>query len=320
MSLFLRLFILCILLPFEVYTYDYQFTDGNGNRYILTKEKLIALQYFPITPEISSSGTYSGGQAKSIFIKNKQYEEFLNLLKASNIKPKKLTVDRRKGTSHLSWYVKNKKKEASFSMQDKIAQRIENLLKGFLGTMTKKHDNNSLIGSKFSISREESPWLGFTGSSEEEEKGKHIRASLFPANGYVAITSPKEVVYESESLLYRNEVKKEVIIYSGYFSDLERVDATRLKAGESVSIGRVLDPKLRKADFLIPFLLKGQLVITYWHTNSELECVSASQADSKLIFRFSGTHYYYTNEKNSSNFKFNISIDMATGELSLSGE
>jgi hypothetical protein len=38
---------------------NYTYADGSGNKYKLQKFKL---SYFPITPDMSSSGTYSGGE------------------------------------------------------------------------------------------------------------------------------------------------------------------------------------------------------------------------------------------------------------------
>ena len=53
------------------------YTDGNGNRYIITSG---VLQYIPVTPEESSSGAYSGGEAKVITLHEVQFQAIRKVL------------------------------------------------------------------------------------------------------------------------------------------------------------------------------------------------------------------------------------------------
>ncbi len=48
---------------------NYQYADGNGNVYILTSS---TLEYIPVKPEESSSGFYSGGEAKTVSISTEE--------------------------------------------------------------------------------------------------------------------------------------------------------------------------------------------------------------------------------------------------------
>ncbi|HZY80016.1 MAG TPA: hypothetical protein VFE50_10865 [Cyclobacteriaceae bacterium] len=49
----------------------YEYADGSANRYIVTAD---ALEYDPVTPAESSTGTYSGGDPKVVAISTKQFE------------------------------------------------------------------------------------------------------------------------------------------------------------------------------------------------------------------------------------------------------
>jgi hypothetical protein len=50
----------------------YEYADGSANRYIITTSKL---EYDPVTPAESSTGTYSGGDPKIVTISAAQFEE-----------------------------------------------------------------------------------------------------------------------------------------------------------------------------------------------------------------------------------------------------
>jgi hypothetical protein len=50
---------------------NYEYADGNANVYIITPTEL---RYVPVTPEESSSGTYSGGEPKNIAISPAQFQ------------------------------------------------------------------------------------------------------------------------------------------------------------------------------------------------------------------------------------------------------
>jgi hypothetical protein len=301
-------------------TYDYQFVDGNGNRFVITKEKLITLQYLPITPLESSSGVYSGGEKKTVFLKQDQYNAFIARISKFQWKTEKDVIVRRKGDRHLFRRKKRELMLVSFAMNDKLGIEIENQLKGYLKIMTPEIRSDSLVGKKFEVNRDESPWLGFSSNYEEEEKGKHIQAKSLPAIGFTPLTSPVELVIEKDSLLYRNESLKEVIVNSRFFSDLERVDVTRLELGAEKKIGTIREPNLNNANLLIPFLLKGQILISFWHTNSEIICLSEEKNQHQVIFHFSGIHYYYTNEKNSSKYFFRVILDQESKEIRVVGE
>jgi hypothetical protein len=299
---------------------DYFYSDGSGNRYRISKEKLISLQYFPITPLESSSGFYSGGEPKSGFISEKELSDFLKIIKSLPASEKVKSPNRRMGTGYLYWVKKGKKTEFVFEFKSDSYNRVESFLKKCLDNMKSNHLINQSFPEEFSISREESPWLGMTSSFEEEEKGKHIRAMSIPTSEYVAITLPEALVFENRSLLYRSEEKREVVVDSSIFTNLERVDVTRLSKGESVQVGQIIDPSFNKPNYLIPFLLKGQILITYWHTSANVTFKDSEKKGAIECFQFNGKHEYFTNEKNVSKYQFQICIDRDSGKIQVIGD
>jgi hypothetical protein len=61
-----RIFLLCTLLIWTGCMSsqpEYRYSDGSGNTYVVTTS---LLRYDPITPERSSSGTYSGGEPAEV--------------------------------------------------------------------------------------------------------------------------------------------------------------------------------------------------------------------------------------------------------------
>jgi hypothetical protein len=70
---------------------QYEYFDGNGNGYIISAD---AIKYIPVTPERSSSGRYSGGQPKTVFVKPEQYALVKKLLDAAIEKEEVHQADR----------------------------------------------------------------------------------------------------------------------------------------------------------------------------------------------------------------------------------
>jgi len=64
-------FVLLIIAVACMNTANYEYADGNANVYVITPTEL---KYIPVTPEESSSGTYSGGEPKNIAISPTQFQ------------------------------------------------------------------------------------------------------------------------------------------------------------------------------------------------------------------------------------------------------
>ena len=56
---------------------NYEFLDGNGNKYALKKE---TIEYIPMKPALSSSGFYDGGNYIKKEITAIQYAEILSII------------------------------------------------------------------------------------------------------------------------------------------------------------------------------------------------------------------------------------------------
>ena len=58
----------------------YEYADGNGNTYRIQPS---SLEYIPVKKEESSSGMYSGGDAKTVTINEEQFKNISTLLKSA---------------------------------------------------------------------------------------------------------------------------------------------------------------------------------------------------------------------------------------------
>ena len=74
----MRGLILLLLVNFSCMKSDhhYVYADGSANRYIITPD---TLEYDPVTPEESSTGTYSGGDPKIVSISAERFESISQL-------------------------------------------------------------------------------------------------------------------------------------------------------------------------------------------------------------------------------------------------
>jgi len=55
----------------------FTYSDGSGNSYIITST---SIKYKPVTPDLSSSGTYSGGKPEEKEISEEQYKNIANII------------------------------------------------------------------------------------------------------------------------------------------------------------------------------------------------------------------------------------------------
>ena len=84
-------FFMVSLYSFNVKSKAYSYTDGNNNTYLI---RSTSLEYKPISKENSSSGTYSGGEAKKITITKEQFSKIESLIDSIR-KDKKNIIDSR---------------------------------------------------------------------------------------------------------------------------------------------------------------------------------------------------------------------------------
>lgn len=74
---------------------QYHYADGSANKYILTAT---SLEYLPVTPEESSTGTYSGGDPAFVEITAEQFNTLKGLFETAIAKTEIHTDSRDKMT------------------------------------------------------------------------------------------------------------------------------------------------------------------------------------------------------------------------------
>jgi hypothetical protein len=75
----------------------YEYADGNANLYLMTQT---SLRYVPVTPQESSSGTYSGGNPITVAITQAQYNELKTIFDKA-IDNKNIHIEKRQMLSGM---------------------------------------------------------------------------------------------------------------------------------------------------------------------------------------------------------------------------
>jgi len=191
----------------------------------------------------------------------------------------------------------------------------------FLILMTRGYamDENGCLAT-YRIDRGSSPWRGLTSSAEEETANRTVQAIAFPAENYAPIPSLLWRVIHGMDLIARSEGERRVAVNAALFSALSRADATRRQDAQ-VPIGRCTEAALRLMSprEIAEFLVTSQIVITYWHVESNL-CLE-KETDDGIWYAafFRGNHVYFTDRRHQEEISFRIRIGKATGEILLAG-
>ncbi|MEM2146383.1 MAG: hypothetical protein QW279_13550 [Candidatus Jordarchaeaceae archaeon] len=106
------------------------YVDGSGNRYNLRLEEgKPVVKYEPVTPEMSSSGFYSGGEPFERNIDTKLFNQIAETATQA-IKTKTDHINERiMGSGLLTIEINNSKQKAILTPNSKIKQKLEKLLK-----------------------------------------------------------------------------------------------------------------------------------------------------------------------------------------------
>lgn len=172
---------------------------------------------------------------------------------------------------------------------------------------------------RISAGRGTSPWQGYTGSYEEEQRGKRVIAvKIAPEHERPAHLDRYTV--DGEPLLAIDRKNRRVIVNEKHLSDIERPDATRLGSDERFVVGTVKTKALlsRPRD-LTRFLVESELIQTYAHLESELSLVEEDDGSKLYRATLTGRHVYYTNEANEGPLSFVVEIDKKTGTVTILG-
>ena len=105
---------------------EYNYLDGSANSYIITKN---TISYHPMTPDRSSSGTYSVGDPWTVNIDEEAFKRLEGLFKKSIENKKDQIKDRNMGTGLL--IVKPSNKEYIFDMGSVQQNEIEESLDSY---------------------------------------------------------------------------------------------------------------------------------------------------------------------------------------------
>jgi hypothetical protein len=167
----------------------------------------------------------------------------------------------------------------------------------------------------WTITRDTSPWRGFTATAVEEEANMHVASSDLA--GYASIPSLVAYDIDGTPLLARNEDERRVVANERFFFDLTRADATRVTGRTAIGVFKDTTFASLSPAALAAFLLESQIVITYWHVEALLTRVMETETGKMYTARFRGEHTYFTNEKNSSSLDFALEIDKISGHLFL---
>jgi len=102
-----------------------KYADGNGNRYVITND---SIEYIPVTPEMSSSGIYSGGSPKKCSITKDDFSVIEKDINRIVNNPDIHISTRMKGTGMFSIYRnENIEKEIFVDSSDELTDFEENL-------------------------------------------------------------------------------------------------------------------------------------------------------------------------------------------------
>ena len=77
---------------------SYEYVDGNGNLYAINHTSIV---YDPVTPEESSTGTYSGGEPYVASLEQKQFDQIESVFKKVISQKEDQTDTRSMGTGTL---------------------------------------------------------------------------------------------------------------------------------------------------------------------------------------------------------------------------
>jgi len=106
----------------------FSYADGSANLYFITKE---LIQYAPMTPMRSSSGTYSGGEPAEVAISPKQFQAVKKVFEDAATTTANHIPNRVKMSGRISF----KQDERSFNLRAKSNSQktVEDILNKLLG-------------------------------------------------------------------------------------------------------------------------------------------------------------------------------------------
>jgi hypothetical protein len=169
------------------------------------------------------------------------------------------------------------------------------------------------------IDRSTNPWAGMTGSWEEEEINKNIKALSLTDNNFSFFANLDKYKIKDKNLIGKHKDKKIMAVEKDFFSDLSKVDAAIRDKNKTEIIGIFNLDFLKIIDNqnLVCFLIEAQIINTYIHVESNLCLYNEENDDTYYKSYFKGEHIYFTNKKNIGYLDFSVYINKKTGEISI---
>ena len=103
----------------------FQYFDGNNNRFVVSETDLV---YEPIKPIFSSSGMYSGGEAKRVVLNAAEYQEIERIITKAINNVAEHIPQRLMGAALLKMQEDNKLVSCMLDMHSELKAEIEKVL------------------------------------------------------------------------------------------------------------------------------------------------------------------------------------------------
>jgi hypothetical protein len=109
----------------SLYRDNYSYADGSGNLYEFNKS---SFEYFPVKPEQSSTGHYSGGEYVKLLPRAADIEKLIDLIHFAKADTADHVQNRDKGTGQITFKNKNGLQSFILYMQSPHKKLIEEAL------------------------------------------------------------------------------------------------------------------------------------------------------------------------------------------------
>ena len=128
---------------------------------------------------------------------------------------------------------------------------------------------------------------------------------------FVPVEAVRGFEVAASPVLFFTPDRRSAVVDERFFSDLTVADPTRMRTGDSATVGTVR-AGAREAlggRGVLRLLIAAGVIRVYWHVEAEV-CVSSEAVapDGGYEAAVSGTHVYFTNDRNEDGFAFTFRV------------
>lgn len=183
--------------------------------------------------------------------------------------------------------------------------------------LSSEHTPSTNVPIKLTVDRDEDPWAGLTNTNESYEKSLLVSARKVSQVDDNSIDLFDDLVGPNEYIFYRSKTSNEVSVNPKWFSTLHRANIVHGVPEAGFYVGKATKQGLSKftPQQIAIILVRGQILITYVHLESELEVISGVQNDTMYRIVFQGRHHYCTNKCRWGPIAFVIGVNTQTGDI-----